>query len=67
MQGRDDGAVGKGKLAVVEGLERHVVSKDSADAVQVAFFVGDGDVFPFSIAGRNFDPENWDSFSGTLS
>jgi len=67
MQGGDNGAVGIRELAVAEGLERHIIRQNGADAVEVAFFVGYGDELPVSISGRNFDSVNWGSLAAALS
>jgi len=38
--------------------DRHIVAQNGANAVQVAFFVGDGDQPPLAISGGKFDPED---------
>ncbi len=53
VQSGNDRAVREWKLPLAVGLDRHIVAQNGSKAVQVAFFVGDGDQPPVSVSGRN--------------
>src|SRR5579862_3300931 len=53
VQSRDDCAFGEWKLSFAVGFDRHIVTQNGSNAVEVALLVGDGDQLPVAVSGWN--------------